>query len=394
MLYGGTIDLLVKYRRMSLTTTSKKFKKWSKVVLVVAGIYYVLILVVIPGATEFILNLFVDRNPANPIYGVLDPLSFNGLEYRGIAPRFVLDTKNGRLPAGLPRKMNVYKFKGVQFSYLAGQNAQTDAEKFGFSEAELISNLKDKVYSWRSLLTGGILSINTETRVISLYTDLYGKADQFPKGTLDTEGVKGFIQDQLRNINRLNTEKFKPENMKVTFGVFSGGYLVETRTPSDAQIARIDLYGSVGDYMIYGPNPRKGLISSVLRNPIRGGLQSPLNFPYFDYSSWDIITEDPASYPIINVAEAWKQVSSGNGVLVSVFPKNSNPFDTQPIPLMEKVFINDITLAYYETVDFQKYLQPIWVFTGTYTTVGTQGGDVVYYYPALTAEYTRKITEQ
>ena len=160
---------------MSLTKTSKSFKIGVKILGIVVAVYYIAILFIIPTTREFILNLLVDRNPPNPKYGKMEALKFvpaDVLIAGDKLPAVVLDTKDGRLPAGLPRKMTIYKFKGVQYSYLAGKGSQADADKLGFSEAELISDLKGKEYSWRSLVSGGVLYINTETKALLIGTDL------------------------------------------------------------------------------------------------------------------------------------------------------------------------------------------------------------------------------
>ena len=79
-------------------------------------------------------------------------------------------------------------------------------------------------------------------------------------------------------------------------------------------------------------------------------------------------------------------------MISSVRPRNFNPFDDISPPTVERILVNKIYLAYYETPDFQKFLQPIYVFEGKYTNGGDDdGGDIVLYYPALTAEFTRGV---
>ena len=105
---------------------------------------------------------------------------------------------------------------------------------------------------------------------------------------------------------------------------------------------------------------------------------------------WEIETETNATYPIIPVQEAWDMVTEGKAVITQVTPKQSNPFEPYYPVSVEKVLIDNIYLAYYETPKLQTYLQPIYVFSGKYTTRGTEGGDVTLYFPAITGEWTKQ----
>lgn len=374
---------------MSLTKTARNFRVIVKLVAAVMFLYYVAILAVIPATRDFFLNLLVDRNPPIPRYGLLDPLVFNPADTKGKPPTIVLDTTNGRLPAGMPRKMTVYTFKGSQYSYLAGKDAQDDATTLGFSEAELVSNLKGRTYQWRSLVSGGVLIIDTETRSILLGTDLYGKSSEYVPGSIDVPSAKTYAVDLLTNLNRYNSTLYKPENFKVSLGQFSLSTITQTKVASDAQVARVDIFGQIDKTPILGPDATKGIAWLILRNPTR--QKSPYNYPFIEGYFWDLTSDKDASYPIISVQEAWSQVLAGKGIISSVTPKNYNPFVQKQPVAMERVLINKIYLAYYETPAFQRFLQPIYVFEGNYINTGTEGGYIVYYYPAVTAQYTSKV---
>lgn len=374
---------------MSLTKTAKQFKSGVKVILIVMAAYYLFLLVLFPSAKNFLLDLFVDRNPPNPKYGLLDPLQFEPALTKGEPPKITLATKDGRLPAGLPKKMSVYKFKGIQYSYLAGKGAQRDADYLGYSEGELISDLKGKEYKWRSLETGGILVINTETTSVLLGTDLVSKNKIYPAGGINQKMATDTTIGLLSALGRYNSQIYNPANFKFTYGEYAGVRLQETKTPADAALVRVDLFGNMNEYPILGPTAKTGIIWVMFGKEPR--QNRPTSFPFLQIYNWDLTSDKDASYPIITVGEAWKQVVAGKGIISDIVPKNSNPFENKKAIPMEKVLINKIYLAYYETTQFQRYLQPIYVFEGSYTYTGTDGGTVVIYYPAVTAQYTSKI---
>ena len=83
-------------------------------------------------------------------------------------------------------------------------------------------------------------------------------------------------------------------------------------------------------------------------------------------------------------------VTENKAVVVNVTPRNANPFGTYAPVTVEKILIDNIYLAYYETSKFQTYLQPIYVFSGKYTTRGTEGGSITLYFPAVTGEWGKR----
>ncbi len=371
---------------MSLTTTSKAFRKGIKVVGVFALVYYVAILFVIPRTRDLILDLFVDRNPPTPKFGILDPLKFEPKEISNKNPKIILNTKDGRLPAGLPKKMPVYRIKPAQYSYLSGKTAQEDADKLGFKAEELISDLKGRDYQWQSLVSGGQLTINTETKAINLFTDIAPYPTEFKRGKITNESAKAWSTDILKSLNRYNEKLYKPENYKVILGQIIGNGITETKVPVEAQFSVVNLYPKIGEYSIFGPNPDNGTVTIMVRPP-EG--RSPFNYPVILGNFWDIDTNGDSTYPVISVTEAWKQVSSGQGVIANAMYKNDNPFNPRSTINVDRILIRSIYLAYYLTNDYQRYLQPIYVFEGSFITNGSDGGKITLYYPAITANYTR-----
>jgi hypothetical protein len=371
---------------MSLTTTSKSVKKGMKFLGLFAVVYYIAILFVIPRTKDFLLELFVDRNPPTPKFGILDPLKFQPKEIATANPKIILDTKDGRLPAGFPKKLPVYRIKPAQYSYLSGKNAQSDAEKLGFKPEELVSDLKGRDYQWRSLVTGGELTINTETRAISLYTDIAPFADKFKRGAMTYDIAKSYAREALTALNRFNDKLYKLENFKVNLGQIVGNGISETTVPVEAQFGVVNLFPKIGTYPVLGPDAQQGIIVVMVRQP---GEIPALNVPLLSGSFWDVDTADDSTYPIISLAEAWKQVSAGNGVISSAIYKNDNPFNPRASIRMDRILVRNIYFAYYLTPEYQRYLQPIYVFEGTFITNGSEGGKVFIYYPAVTANFTR-----
>ena len=72
--------------------------------------------------------------------------------------------------------------------------------------------------------------------------------------------------------------------------------------------------------------------------------------------------------------------------------KDGNPFVPYVPIRIDKILVNNIYLAYYDTPKLEKYLQPIYVFEGNYTTVGGGAGQITLYYPAISGDYILPVT--
>ncbi len=373
---------------MTLTEASATTKKAVVIFGIVAVVYYIFLLLFFPGAKALFKAIFPEKDPPNPVFGMLPPLEFTEKSTKGdFNPSFKLDTNNGKLPVDLPEKMTVYEVKKTVPSFEKGKDAISTAAALGYTDDDLVTSLKEPVYKWRKLLSNGILEIDTDNRHISMSTVLRGKSEYFPRGELTKQSAINYARDIFKTIGRFEDPLYKDGTQTAVLGQFTGAQPVETQTEADAQIAKVDFYRSINEFPILGPDPKVGMLYTVLRKPQKETIY--YNFPVMESWYWEISPQSDASYQIINVADAWNFVKQNKGVVVSIVPENSSPFESYTPVLVEEVFINNIYLAYYDNYYYQPYLQPIYVFEGTYTTIGTQGGTITFYYPAISPEYIK-----
>jgi len=376
---------------MNLTDTTKLIKKGSRyVVLVIVG-YYILILAIFPASVGIIRAIFSPKEPLNPIYGQLDPLEFTEKPISNDDPDFVLNTKNGKLPTDLPDRIKVYKFKPQQFSYLAGKNAVADAETLGFTERDLITDLKGSVFKWRNSELGILLTTEVDTRRLDLKTNMSQKSIYYTPGNINEQDAKIIAAELFSSLFRFNSELYKTGFQKAKLGKITGNRIVESVDKREAQVALVDFYRFIGDYPILGTDPEKGLLRCIVRKHTI--TKTPLNNPMVEASYWEIDLKSTAIYSIISVKDAWSAIDSGRGVIVNITPKKSNLFEDYIPTRVDTILIDNIFIAYYETVNYQEYLQPIFVFQGTYTTLGTEDGHITLYFPALTSKHRKQETQ-
>lgn len=375
---------------MRLVTVSAVVKK--AIIYLIAFIFiYTIGLLSLPKIKEAILVIFPPKNPPNPKYGKLVQLDFKTVDTLTKKPNYELNTKTGKLPGNFPDRMTIYKFKPTPFSYNAGKDAQEHAAILGFTDDDNTSGFQTDVYEWRHHEYSNELKIDIGNRKLSLNTYLAGKSDYFPKASITKKIAISKATELLTNIGRFTDEQYKKGTQVAYLGKFDGRNVVETELHSEAQIARVDFFRNAGEYKIMPPNPKIGLIHMFVAIPKEEA--SPLRFPKIESAIWEIDPISDATYPIKTVAEAWKELLNGEAYITNVTPKDKSPFDEYNPVAIDKVLINDIYLAYYDSDNLQEYMQPIYVFEGNYTPQRGASGDITLYVQAIHPDYIQALED-
>ena len=84
-----------------------------------------------------------------------------------------------------------------------------------------------------------------------------------------------------------------------------------------------------------------------------------------EYTYWNPDVETFSTYPVKSPSQAFTDLKAGKGVMI-IQPDNKN------------ASITAVSLAYYEPDVYQKYLEPVYVFTGP---------NMVAYVPAITDNF-------
>lgn len=355
-------------------------------ILALFSIVAIVIVLISPITKTIARTIFPPKDLPTVAYGKLDKLSFvsklTGVE----PPKYVLNTKTGRLPADLQTKMTVYKYKEAGLSFEAGKKAQEDALVLGYSPKDLITDLKGDSYAWRNPIYGGVLEIEINSKAIRLLTPLARIGLLYPSGGLTKTQASKVATDLFTQLNRFDDPLYQNGTQNIVLGRWRGTQVVETISTLEAQIARVDFFRAINDFPILGPDAKKGMLHAFVKIP--GNKQDPLNYPQVEAYYWELDEESTATYPIITVQQAWNQVSTGAGIVSNITSKTQSPFEEAEQVEVKEVIVNDIYLAYYDNTSAQKYLQPIYVFEGNYNAAKGEAGTITIYYPAIPLEYT------
>ncbi len=370
-----------------------KVSKYTKIgVIAFAGIvafYYVSVFVIIPIGSAVYKNIFPPKNQPTLAFGKLEPLKLESKQITNEAPKFTLNTKNGALPV-FPDRMIVYKFNPVEYTYNAGRTASEHATRLFMTDANLSSDISGDTYRWLDPATGTSLSININKKDLVSKTPLNNaeiSAIKLPINSIDQSRALGKFNTLLFNIERYNDDLYPQGTQYIAMGRYKNDQLVETTSTAEAQIVRVDLFRSINKYPIFGPTYRKGLLHGWIANPLPGEDNQAYNYPLLELY-YHTINQDPsATYPVIPIATVWQEVIKNKGIISEVVPKGSSPFQSYTPVAIDRIFVNNIRLAYVESEEIQEYLQPIYVFEGNYTNVNGEGGNIYIYYPAIAGTY-------
>lgn len=326
-----------------LNTFGRVAVKWTAITLVVLMVGRV-------ALTSFVA-FYKAMNPPPPPpptvgFGVLPPLSFPEQSSADRPSSYKLETATGALPAFGDRAV-VYLTTKNSPNLLDIENAQATARSFGFTGQP--EQLTPRVYRWRNT---GNLNETFEYDIVdhnmTYETDFLSR----PELLLETELPSNF--DAVQQVKSfLSRGNLLPGDVatasgKTTYLKAIGGVLKPAVSASDADFIAVDLSRvplNRGTAEVYTPDGETGTIHAIIGGGRRGGILklSRTHYP-IDY----LRTE---TYPLRSVQSAWQKLQAGEGYVANAGEK-------------EQAVVREVALGYFESDEYQTYIQPIYVFIG------------------------------
>ena len=192
--------------------------------------------------------------------------------------------------------------------------------------------------------------------------DLLTSGGKLPEEFEAVERVKKFI-----NSADLMGADLASASGKVTFLKSIGGELKTAFSLSEANFLQVDLNRNPIDqiYKIYTNEGEKGIISAKITSAFSAN-NSIVEMEYF-YRQVDYLNFE--TYPLRTLKSAWNLVQAGDAYVLN----------SQNI---EEAIVREVELAYYDSFEEQKYLQPIYVFKGD--------NNFMAFVPAISATYLNR----
>lgn len=295
-------------------------------------------------------------------FGVLPPLRFPE-QNQNATKEYVLETPTGRFPEFSDRAAVFFMPKAAP-SLLDHERALQLAAKLDFIfPPDVIDNR-----TYRFTLTEPLvatLDLDIQDLTMNLQTDFLNRPDLL----LQTQTLTKFdaisaVKKYLTTAGTL-TPDMATSSGEVTYLKSAGGDVIPAQVAADAQYIEVNLNRPpiIGKYKPYTSQGYKGVIQAIVA-PIEGKTDTIVSLRNAYYPIDESFFH---TYPLRPVREAWNALQNGDGFIAQGGQ-------------IEKAVIRDISLGYYEDLEGQMYLQPVYVFSGD--------NGFLAYVPALSPQYT------
>lgn len=348
----------------SLTETAyyaRKTINWS--IIALAG--YILLRLFWSILVVVFLIIFPPRPPeANEAFGVLPKIKFPPpAASPSAALTFRLETIEGTVPPA-SESASIYFMPKSGSNYLALSKTQDFAKRLGFQTTPVADQKNKNVYRfddttltlrhlWYDIVSGNfIIKYNFEN-----------DAGLFLEKDVPTAAKAQSEATTLLQTYGLYPPELRGGQIAVAFYKANGATLSQVASLSQADAARIDFYRpSIAGTPILSSIPNQAPINITLS----GSKNAKKRLLEFNYTYWPIDSLTFATYNLKPGLTAWQELQSGQGYIVR-YPKNTT------------ATIRKVYLAYYDTIEPQTYLQPVFVFEGD--------DDFLAYVPAVVTEW-------
>ncbi len=341
-----------------VTKFGRSFVKYFAITLVV--------LMIVPATFKAVVALARMLNPPPPPaptvgFGKLPPPLFPEQDETDKPASYILETATGDLPTFGDRAF-VYLLTKNNANLLDNENAKKVATRYGFTgEAE---QLDSKTYRWtrvqplRTTFDFDIIDHNFTYQTDYLSHPELILQSGLPSDFDAVQQVKSFLQTGGLMPNDLASSSAKIAYLKAI-----GGVLKPAVSVSDADFVSVSInrYPVSDMYNYFTPDGVTGTIQALLTGGRSANSLLSIQLRYFpaDYTQ-------PETYPLRTTREAWNILQAGEGYIAQ---KGTE----------QRAVIRSVELGYFESFEYQSYLQPMYVFTGDAGFIG--------YVPAITSSY-------
>jgi len=327
------------------------------------GTISLIIMALIPSAIALAKKIYLTLNPPPPPpptirYGKLPKLIWPEAPNYA-TPEYKLETISGGFP-GLPNMARVYAVGINKSRLLTLDRMSTRAKSVELTDDPV--QLDDRTYRF----------INPKEPIEMVFDVISGSFSYKLDWTRDKISSQSFdipigdaaIKDARRFLEKLGSlpEDLNSGRADVVYLIATGSAMVPAVSAYEANFTRVDLYRADKDelkYVTVGGN------SSPV-NVILSGQQGDKRIVQANYTYSQVLDNDFATYPLITPSDAWNKLLAGEGFIAKRTPENT-------------IIVRRITLAYFESNEPQKFLQPVYLFEGD------QG--FMAYVPAISPEY-------
>lgn len=329
---------------------------------------------IVLAATIPILGFFFWRQlgpprvpPPNPIFGPLpQPETQFSIQVKpGITYRFSFSKT---LFAQFPDQLSVYKIKKLSKEEILDKYSGF-ATELGFSIDQTTQTRGGLTfYIWEE--PDKFLKVNSQTGQF-----VFQGKTALSSGPITPPEAEELAKQKLIDWDLLQLDT----KTSINYFVLAGMQFKPVTNPNLADVYQITFSSSVDTYPLIGFGPAQDLASVKV-----GKDGQILTIDYF-YHQFE--RENVGTYPLKSSETVLSQVQQGQGEIFSLKTKAGVETNLTPENQIKTIDLTSVDLAYYETVEKQEYLQPIYLFLGEAKLEKGQALEVSLYLPAISSEW-------
>jgi len=364
---------------MSLTEFSLGFKRFILYSVIACILYITGKATIIYAYNQYKLKNPAPIPPAEAKFGSVPLPKIPQLEIASTTkPVYVLDTKTGKLPT-FPTRLPIFTILEPKPTILSEKRARDVALYFSFGfEPQKLSTTE---FVWEK--EGNKLFSNTAL-------GLYSMSFDFSKGLKTLAGSKA-VEEKLAKdgaVNFLSANGLLKDDLSLaqvevsTFSLNTLGLFAE-KNLDNAVISKVNFIREITEgeekFPIYTFRRKFPLVSVTISKDSLGKII----IPAFNYTYWEVDKENSSQYSLEPLETCFENVKEGKGIITALFRKNIGDFEVYRQATVKRFLIKDIKIAYIESPNYFKYLEPFYIFFGD---AEYDNGDIAsfdIYYPAI-----------
>lgn len=294
-------------------------------------------------------------------FGKLPAINFSQKEKIG-GLNFKLETPTGVLPQ-FPDRLKVFFMPSQRPNLLALDRARQQAASLGFKAEP--KKLSEKIYQWEKTVDAKIV-FKIDIFSGSFVYNYDWQSDQSVLAGKNIPGEEGVKKDSLSFLSKALALEMDLSSgrIEVNYLQLDGDELVPAIAVSEANFVKVDIFRqNIEELEVLTTDPAKGMVSFLVsgaREYEKKIVEVVYNYYPVKYDSW-------GTYPIKTADQAWQELKSDQG-FVSRWDGSGS-----------QIIIRRVYLAYFDSEEQQKFLQPIIVFEGDDNFFG--------YVPAIVQEW-------
>lgn len=336
---------------------------------------------------------------------------------------YEVQTDTGKLDNDLPDIVNVYAYTNLDQVLDSQANAKILAKMMGFVPEQIIRRGTSE-YIWYDSTTQKSLTINARDQNFTYSTDVSKIREIRKTQDLPTEQEAiSFARNALRSLSLLPDEYTNDLIGTYKIDINPDGSYSQADSLLNAELIRVDFRRRVpmisirsdlqGAEGMVSALERRGLKSEkgttivndkrvevfnfstllTYQNPVKSNISVYIGpedkdlevlkqIYQIDYKVWDLEPTICGTYPLIAPSIAKDKIENGEGSLVFLNYAGDEVKSYSP-QNVKRFLVTSVNITYYEGLLEQKFLQPVYLFSGQAELENGEWADFHIYYPAI-----------